>query len=59
MLQFDIEELMEYYQPPYETQFKVRADCGYFFDFQMDAVKLFCNTDAELITVPGSLLYED
>lgn len=59
MLQFDIEELMEYYQPPYETRYKVRADCGYFFDFQMDAVKSFCNTEAELISVPRALLYED
>ena len=57
-LQFDLEELMEYYRLPHETGYSFRPDCGYFFDFQMDAVKSFCNTGAELIVVPGTLLHE-
>ena len=58
-LQFDLEDLLEYYEPPHESQYRVRADHGCFFDFQIDAVKSFCNTDAELIAVPGTLLYEN
>ena len=57
-LQFDLEELMECYRPPHETGYSFRPDCGYFFDFQMDAVKSFCNTGIELLAVPGTLLHE-
>ncbi len=57
-LQFDLEELTEYYEPPKENQYRLRPDIGWFFDFQMDAAKSFCNTGAELISVPGTLLYE-
>ena len=56
--QFDLDCLTGYYEPPHESQYKVRPKDGYFFDFQMDAVKSFCNTDAELISVPGTLLHE-
>lgn len=49
--------ISEYYEP-HESQYKVRPYDGYFFDFQMDAVKSFCNTGAELISVPGTLLHE-
>ena len=57
-LQFDLEELTEYYEPPKENQYRLRPDIGWFFDFQMDAAKSFCNTGAELISVSGTLLYE-
>ena len=56
--QFDLDCLSGYYEPPHESQYKVRPNDGYFFDFQIDAVKSFCNTDAELISVPGTLLHE-
>ena len=29
---------------------------GWFFDFQMPAIERLCNTGAELISLPGSLL---
>ena len=57
-LQFDLEELMEYYRPHSETGYNAFPDCGYFFDFQMDAVELFCTTETKLIRIPGKLLHE-
>ena len=57
-LQFDLEELMEYYRPHSETGYNAFPDCGYFFDFQMDAVELFCTTETKLVRIPGKLLHE-
>ena len=57
-LQFDLEELMEFYRPPSETGYSNYPNCGHFFDFQMDAAELFCTMETKLIRIPGELLYE-
>lgn len=38
------------------TQYHVRPGLGWFFDFQMPAMERLCNTGAELVSLPGSLL---
>ena len=39
-----------------ERQYHVRPGLGWFFDFQMPAIERLCNTGAELVSLPGSLL---
>ena len=53
---FPLELLAGFYQPPGERQYHVRPGLGWLFDFQMPAMERLCNTGAELIPLPGSLL---
>ena len=53
---FPLELLVGFYQPPGERQYHVRPGLGWFFDFQMPAMERLCNTGAELVPLPGSLL---
>lgn len=53
---FPLELLAGFYQPPGERQYHVRPGLGWFFDFQMPAIERLCNTRAELVSLPGSLL---
>ena len=39
-----------------ERQYHVRSGLGWFFDFQMPAMERLCNTGAELVSLPDSLL---
>ena len=53
---FPLKLLAGFYQPPGERQYHVRQGLGWFFDFQMPAIERLCNTGAELVSLPGSLL---
>lgn len=53
---FPLELLAGFYQLPGERQYHVRPGLGWFFDFQMPAIERLCNTGAELVSLPGSLL---
>ena len=53
---FPLELLAGFYQSPGERQYHVRPGYGCFFDFQMPAIERLCNTGAELVSLPGSLL---
>ena len=53
---FPLDLLAGFYQPPGERQYHVRPDLGWFFNFQMPAMEQLCNTGAELVSLPGSLL---
>ena len=56
LLGVPLELLAGFYQLPGERQYHVRPGLGWFFDFQMPAIERLCNTGAELVSLPGSLL---
>lgn len=53
---FDLEYLSNFYIPKNRTAKCATLEKGYFFDFQMEAMKQLCNTGTELISIPSHWL---